>query len=142
MNQNDPSDRPLPALEPLSEFYWTSGDDGKLRIARCQACQRYIHPPSPYCAACGSLDVTAEPVSGRGRVATYTVNEKQWVPGLATPYVIAAVELVEQPHLYVFANVVNCAAEAVRSGMPVEVCFEQHDEIFIPLFRPAEDAHG
>jgi uncharacterized OB-fold protein len=142
MNHNDPPDRPLPALEPVSEFYWTAGSDGKLRIARCQACQRYIHPPQPYCAACGSLQVAAEPVSGKGRIATYTVNEQQWVPGLRTPYVIAAVELAEQPQLYVFANIVGCAPEAVRSGMPVEVSFEARGEIYIPLFMPVEDARG
>jgi uncharacterized OB-fold protein len=136
MSESSQPDRPLPALEPVSEFYWTSGADGKLRIARCQACQHYIHPPVPYCAACGSRDVVDEPVSGRGLIATYTVNEQQWVPGLEVPYVIAAVELVEQPELYVFGNIIGCPADAVRSGMAVEVRFEQHDEIFIPLFQP------
>jgi uncharacterized OB-fold protein len=142
MSETELPERPLPALEPMTEFYWTSGADGQLRIARCQSCRHYIHPPVPFCAACGSLEVAEEAVSGKGRIATYTVNEQQWVPGLEVPYVIAAVELAEQAELYVFANVVGCPADAVRSGMPVEVLFEQHGEIFIPLFQLEGGVHG
>jgi uncharacterized OB-fold protein len=137
MNGTDPIDRPLPALDPITEFYWTSGADGRLRIARCDGCQTFIHPPSPYCAACGG-QVGIACVSGKGRVATFTVNEHKWVPGLEVPYVIAAIELVEQKELYVFANVVGCLPEGVHSGMDVEVVFEPHDGIFIPLFKPLE----
>lgn len=76
------------------------------------------------------------PVSGRARVASFTVNHQVWVPGLAVPYVFAAVELVEQAELYVFTNIVGCTAEDVRIGMEVEVLFEQHGEIFLPTFQP------
>lgn len=140
MSETDLPDRPLPALDPSTEFYWTSGADGKLRIAHCQSCRRYIHPPVPYCAACGGREVAPEPVSGKGRIATYTVNEQQWVPGLEVPYVIAAIELAEQPELYVFANIVGCPVDAVRSDMRVEVLFEQHGDVHLPLFQPTGDA--
>ena len=53
------------------------------------------------------------------------------------PFVFAAVELAEQAELYVFTNIVGCPPEDVRTGMPVEVIFEQHDEIYLPLFQPA-----
>jgi uncharacterized OB-fold protein len=142
MNEADLPERPLPAIEPVTEFYWTSGADGKLRIARCEACERYIHPPVPYCAACGSDRVGEAPVSGRGRVATFTINEQQWIPRLEVPYVIAAVELAEQPELYVFANIVGCAVDQVHRGMEVEVLFEPHGEIFIPLFQPTGASHA
>jgi len=81
------------------------------------------------------------PVSGRARVASFTVNHQVWIPNLAVPYVFAAVELVEQPELYVFTNIVACPVDDVRIGMDVEVVFEQHEDVFLPLFRPigAED---
>jgi uncharacterized OB-fold protein len=81
-----------------------------------------------------------QPVSGRGRVASFTINRQPWVPGLAVPFVFAAVELVEQAELYVFTNIVGCAVEAVRIGMSVEVTFEAHGAIHLPLFRPLEAA--
>jgi uncharacterized OB-fold protein len=143
MTEESPvSPRPLPALERDSEAYWTGGADGRLLIARCEACARYIHPPVPYCVTCGSDRVSPAAVSGKARVATFTVNEQQWVPGLAVPYVFAAVELVEQEGLYVFTNIVDCPAAAVRIGLPVEVRFERHGDIHLPLFRPGECAHG
>jgi hypothetical protein len=36
--------------------------------------------------------------------------------------------------------VVNCAAEDVGIGMPVQVIFEQYEDVWIPLFEPAEEA--
>jgi hypothetical protein len=44
--------------------------------------------------------------------------------------------------VYVLSNIVGCPPEEVRSGMPVEVIFEQHGDIFIPLFRPREAARA
>lgn len=127
--------RQLPALEPETAFFWTAGAEGRLKISRCQACGRYQHPPLPRCPACGG-EAAPEAVSGRGRVATFTVNEQAWIPGLAVPFVFAAVELAEQAELYVFSNIVGCPPEAVRTGLPVEVTFEAHGDIHLPLFQP------
>jgi uncharacterized OB-fold protein len=33
-------------------------------------------------------------------------------------------------------NLVDIEPEDVRIGMPVEVVFEDHDPVFLPLFRP------
>jgi uncharacterized OB-fold protein len=131
-----PASRQLPALERETAFFWTAGAEGRLLICRCGDCGHYLHPPLPRCPNCGSLRVSPSPVSGRAHVASYTVNHQPWVPGLAVPYVFAAVELVEQPELYVFTNIVGCPVEDVRTGMEVEVAFEQHGEIFLPMFRP------
>jgi uncharacterized OB-fold protein len=128
-------DRKLPRLVPETAFFWTSGADGLLRIQRCRHCARYQHPPFPRCSACGSEDVSPEPVSGRGRVATYTINHEPWYPGLAVPFVFAAIELAEQAELYLFSNVDTPVGEA-RIGTPVSVYFEQADDVWLPLFRP------
>jgi uncharacterized OB-fold protein len=131
------SRRPLPVLDKLTSYFWTGGANGQLLIARCDQCRLYQHPPLQRCAACGSSSFTPSPVTGRGRVATFTVNQEPWLPGLAVPFVFAAVELVEQAELYVFSNIVE-PVERVRIGLPVAVFFEQHGEIFLPLFRQAE----
>lgn len=128
--------RQLPALEWDTAFFWTAGAQGRLLICRCLACERYIHPPLPACPRCGGA-VAPHPVSGLGRVAAFTVNHQAWTPGLRVPFVFAAVELAEQAELYVFSNIVGCGSEEVRTGLPVEVTFEAHGEVFLPLFRPA-----
>lgn len=133
------SGRKLPQLTPETEFFWTSGADGKLRIQRCSACRHWQHPPFPRCTVCGSEDVAPQVVSGRGTVATYTINFEPWYPGLAVPFAFAAIELDEQPQLYVFSNVDAPIGEA-RIGMPVSVYFERDDDVWLPLFRPEPEA--
>lgn len=127
--------RQLPAVERDSGFYWTAGEKGILLIQRC-ACGSYNHPPLPRCPFCGGDALAPEPVAGRGRVATFTVNHQPWRRGMAVPYVFAAVELAEQAELYVMTNIVDCAPEAVSIGLPVEVQFERHDDVWLPMFRP------
>lgn len=129
--------RQLPALEPDTAFFWQAGARGRLQICRCRDCARYIHPPLPLCPDCGGETAPAE-VSGKARVASYTINEQPWQHGLAVPYVFAAVELVEQAELYVLTNIIGCPAEAVRIGLNVTVQFEQQEDVFLPFFRPDE----
>jgi uncharacterized protein len=129
--------RKLPLLEPETAFFWTSGADGVLRIQRCSDCGRYQHPPLILCQACHSDAVEPSAVSGKGRVRTWTVNRQAWLPGLEEPFVFAAIELAEQAELYVLSNVL-AQPDAVSTGLPVQVCFEQQDDVWIPLFQPVE----
>jgi hypothetical protein len=75
-------------------------------------------------------------VSGRGVVYTYTVNYQPWTEVMPPPYVVALIDLVEQPALRLVSNVVGCDPEAVHAGMAVEVLFEQQEDVYLPIFRP------
>jgi uncharacterized OB-fold protein len=132
--------RQLPALDGDNRAFWTGGEQGQLLIVRCGDCGTYNHPPRPRCPKCGGAHVKPEPVSGRGRVASYTINHQAWIPRLKTPYVIAAIELDEQPGLHVFTNIVGCEAEDVSTGMRVEVEVENIEDVWFPLFRPVGGA--
>jgi uncharacterized OB-fold protein len=102
---------------------------GELALQRCQACRRWIHFPESACPACGSADLGFEPVSGQGKVETFSVIHKSFVPEFQgrEPYVIAWIGLPEQQGLRVFGNVVGAAPEEVSIGMDVEVFFETRD---------------
>jgi uncharacterized OB-fold protein len=128
--------RVLPRVTPQSRHFWQGGADGKLQLLRCRACGSWIHPPQPLCPDCLSKDVKPEAVSGRATVLTFTLNHQPWVPAPDHPYAIAIVELEEQAGLRLMTNIVNCPAEEVRIGMPVQVVFEQHDDVYFPLFEP------
>ncbi len=129
--------RQLPALDPDTAFYWQAGAQGQLQIARCTACRRYTHPPLPRCPSCGG-QTAPEPVSGKGRVASFTINHQPWLPGLPVPYVFAAVALAEQEELYVLTNIIGCTPESVSIGMKLRVCFEPHGDVYLPMFQPDE----
>lgn len=132
-----PAFRILPLVDERNAHFWTGGADGALRFLRCGACRYWIHPPAPLCPVCLGRDVAPEAVGGRARVATYTVNHQRWIPGFEPPYVVAIVELEEQPGLRLTTNLVGCDPESVRIGMPVRVVFEERDGVWIPLFEPA-----
>lgn len=129
--------RLLPAVTPENQHFWTGGAQGELRFLCCALCKHLIHPPAPVCPECLSRKLEVATMSGRGTVHTYTVNHQPWYPGMAIPFVIAVVELVEQPGLRLTTNLVNCPIEQVKIGMPVRVVFENHDPVWIPLFEPA-----
>jgi len=127
--------RMLPALTPTTEFFWTSAD-GRLRMLRCADCGFVTHPPGPVCRRCGSTNVGPAELTGRGVVYTFTVNQQPWSERLAEPYVIAIVELDDQPGLRILSNIVDCDADAVSIGMPVEVTFAPVEDVALPFFRP------
>ena len=119
---------------PGEEFFWTSGADGVLRFLGCDTCGRLHHPPAPRCPYCRSSDVTPTPVSGRGTIATYTINHQPFLPGFEPPYAIAIVEIDEDPTIRLTTNLVGIGDDEVHIGMRVEVCFERNGEWYVPLF--------
>jgi len=126
----------LPTLTDVNRPFWTGGARGELLIQRCVACERWVHPPRATCPDCDG-PVRVDPVSGTGTVFTYTVNEQPYHPDVPPPYVVAIVALDEQDDLRLPTNIVRCDPDAVQIGMPVRVLFEQHGDIYVPVFEPA-----
>jgi uncharacterized OB-fold protein len=133
----EPFARVRPLITQRNAHFWLGGADGVLSLMRCGECGTYVHPPAPVCWSCRSLRVSPEPVSGRGTVFAHTVNHYRWLPGMEPPYVVAEVDLVEQEDLRIMTNIVGCAVEDVHIGMEVEVVFARHEDVYVPLFRPA-----
>jgi len=139
-----PQVRLAPSPTPESTPFWTGGRNGELLIDRCHGCGHFFHPPGPACWRCRSIDVAPEPVSGRGIVAAYTVNRQPWIPGLDPPYIVAMVELVDEPDVRLITNVVDVSMDDIHVGLPVEVFFEdwtamsgeEESRVWLPLFRP------
>jgi uncharacterized OB-fold protein len=127
--------RLLPRLDETNRYFWTSGEDGKLRFLRCQQCGYWLHPPAPRCPSCLSKELDVEAVSGQATLHTFTVNHQPWYPGLDPPYVIAIVELPEQEGLRLTTGIVGCASDEVEIGMPLQVTFEQYEDVWLPFFE-------
>jgi uncharacterized protein len=128
--------RLLPRVDETNEFFWTGGKDGELRFLRCQTCGYYVHPPSPICPIDLSKDLAPEAVSGRATVHSFTVNHQPWIPGYDPPYVIAIITIEEQDDVRLMTNIVGCEPDDVHVGMPVEVTFDEHEDVWLPLFKP------
>jgi acetyl-CoA acetyltransferase/uncharacterized OB-fold protein len=131
--------RPLPELTPDVAWFWTSGEDGRLRVQGCSDCGTLVHPPVPICPQCRSRSWEPTAVSGEGIVIGFTVNAHQWTAGLPPPYVVANIALVEDPRVRLTTNVVGCDPAEVHIGQKVRVCFEHHQDVWLPLFAPTGD---
>tara|TARA_R110002072_G_scaffold291186_4_gene459228 strand:- start:1024 stop:1419 length:396 start_codon:yes stop_codon:yes gene_type:complete len=126
--------RKLPALNADNRAFWQGGKSDALLMHYCHSCTRFFHPPGPVCPNCASFDVNPRRVSGRGKVASFTINHQPWVSELNEPFVIAIVELEEQAGLRFVTNIEDLAVEDVFIGMPVRVRFRQEDDVWLPLF--------
>ncbi|MET8651170.1 MULTISPECIES: thiolase C-terminal domain-containing protein [Nocardia] len=135
----EPSGRPLPLLSLDTEFFWTSGADGILRITECRSCAALIHPPQPICRYCRGHDLGIREVSGQAVLAGFTVNHRFGLPGLPPPYVVAQVALVEDPRVRLTTNIIDADPDSLELGMRVEVVFQQDADVWLPLFRPVAD---
>ena len=129
----------LPLVLPWNEFYWTSGADGRLRIQECSSCSGLIHPPKPVCPSCGNAEPAVREVSGRGTLFGLTVNHHYPYPGLTNPYVVAQVALEEDPRVKLTTRIVEAEPDSLQLGMAMEVVFEQVEDVWLPLFRPAAE---
>ena len=127
--------RPLPKLTPENEFFWTAGADGVLRFQYCAACDRYLHPPGVVCMESGEAPEIRE-VSGRATVVGVTVNYQPWLPDMEVPYVIGLVAIEEDPLVRLTTLIVDAEPEDVVIGLPVSVRFEQHKDVWLPVFAP------
>ena len=128
--------RSLPALTADNAPFWKGGEHGQLLIQQCGDCAYYIHPPTGFCPQCESRETHFEAVSGRGFIETFTVNHKQWIPGLPERYVVALVRIAEQSDVRLVCNIVDCDPDDVTFDMPVSVRFEQAEDLWVPLFAP------
>jgi len=132
----------VPVPDDWSRPYWEGAKEQKLMIQRCQSCGHYNHPPQFICLGCKERDTTLEfePVSGKGTVYAWFIHHDTQVGGFEdrAPYLVAAIELEEQPRLLLTTNLLNIAFDEVELGMPVEVVWEKaNDDITVPQFQPS-----
>jgi uncharacterized protein len=133
-----------PRADALTGHYWRLGANGRLHLQQCTVCGHFNHPPSPICRACHSRLLCWTPVSGRGSVYSYGVNERPWGRS-ARNAALGVVELEEQPGLRIFAEI-SCPKGAqllIGSGVKtifVEDLSEPDDPLYIPCFEVASDS--
>lgn len=131
--------RPLPSITDEDAFFWTSGEDGRLRFQECASCTTLIHPPQPVCRHCRGTAMGVRTVSGFATLIGFTVSHRFRVPGLPAPYVVAQVAIEEDPRVRLTTNAVGCDPGDLRLGMRMEVVFEHVEDVWLPLFRPAAE---
>jgi uncharacterized OB-fold protein len=131
---------PLPKPDALTAFFWDAVREHRLELLRCQNCGHYVHFPRPICDRCQSMHLAPEAVSGRATLYSYTWATQAFHPYYVDklPYVIAVVDIAEEPGVRLTTNLVDIAREDVKVGIELEVTFrEVVPGLTLPLFGPA-----
>lgn len=134
----DSTSFPYPIPEYGAEPYWAACNEGRLIMQRCNACAKFRWQPSPWCTYCASDVFTWIPLSGHGRVITWTeITHPVHPAALAlVPYIVAEIGLVEQADLRMLSNIVDAIAADIAIDAPVELAFVTHPSgQRLPVFR-------
>ena len=129
--------KPLPRVDEETKGFWEACRRHELYLQRCRECGEVRYYPRALCPSCLSDRTEWLRSSGKGSVYTFTVTHQNQSAGFrdALPYVLAYVELAEGVRM--LTNIVGCAPDQVRIGMPVEVTFDDvTPDVTLPKFKP------
>ena len=144
------SDFPLPDLDDeRTAGYFAGAARGELVIPKCDACGRLCWYPEDRCPACGGDAFTWTAVGGHGRVFTWAVVRRAFLPAFQemVPFVTALVALDEDPAVRIVTLLVDVDPAALTVDLPMEVVFRPlafptvpDRSVVVPMFRSAGDA--
>jgi uncharacterized OB-fold protein len=128
--------KPLPKPTETSRPFWDAARQHRLQLQHCGGCKAFIYYPRDRCPQCLSDKLEWRPVSGQGKVYSYTVVRRASTRSFSDkPYVLAIVELEEGVRL---TTNIEAAPESIKIGMPVTVCFDDvTPERTLVKFKPA-----
>ncbi len=132
--------RPPRVTGPGHDTFWEGCAKGELRIQKCEACGHRPWPVVVKCEQCGSDRLAFQPVSGKGKLASWCTFERPYYGELMpVPYDTIIVELDEGP--WFLSNPSGFANSEAALGMPVKVAFidceDQHGQYALPVFERA-----
>jgi len=131
--------RPAPVMLAFSKPFWEAARAGRLVLQYCPGTGRYQFYPRPISVYSGRRDLEWREAAGTGTVYTYTLSHKAPPPFTnVEPFLIAIVELDEG--VRIMANLINCAPNRVRIGMPVRLAWVKAGDGNFPAFEPDEGA--
>lgn len=130
----------LPAPHRDTQEFWDACNEQRLVIQRCARCGTYRHLPRPVCHQCTSFEWEWGQSRGLGEIFSYIIVPHGVHPATldAVPYNAVIAQLSDCGGVKLTSNLINCANEDIRIGMPVRVAWEDAgDGVTLPRFEPA-----
>jgi hypothetical protein len=130
--------RPLPTLaEPDTAPFWQATRQHRLTYQVCATCDEIVFYPRRHCTGCLSTNLRWHDSAGTGTVYTYTVIRQHGQPYFRSrlPYVVGFIDLDEGFRLMAE---IDAPPDAIRVGQRVTVGWEDHADLAVPVFRPAD----
>ncbi len=120
------------SFSPLEEAdaapFFEAARRGELQVQTCTGCGRRRFPPRPMCPWCHSLESQWLRQSGRGRIWSFAVPHPPLLPAFVdeAPYVVAVVELEEDPQIRLVGNIVRQADGPIGAVSAGELAIGAH----------------
>jgi hypothetical protein len=140
------ADFPLPDVtDPLTAPYFEGAAAGELRVPRCDACDAWVWYPAEQCPACTSAALAWRVTSGRGRLFSWAVVRRAFLPAFddKVPFASGLVALEEAPEVRLVTLLVDCEPDALAADSPMEAVFRPLTfatvpgvAVVVPMFRP------
>ena len=136
LNDTRNVDREPPIALSYTRHFWEATREKKLLLQfdkRNSRYQFYVRPVSIY-DGLGGLEWRE--AAGTGEIFTYTIAARARPPFQGhEPFAIAMVSLKEGVNI--MANIINCASEDLKIGLPVRLCWlPLKDGTNLPAFEP------
>ena len=132
--------RPLPKLNELDTGeFWQATANKEFRYQQCANCGTIMWHPRAHCTGCVDGDLRWKVSAGKGPIYSFSVVRLSYHPFFRTkvPYAVAYVDLDEGPRFLTNVTGIDDPLTDVHVGQCVELAWEEHDELCIPLVRPA-----
>ena len=140
-------DFPLPDVDDeRTAGFFAGAARGELVIPRCDGCGAWCWYPESECPRCGKGAFTWTAVSGRGRLYSWAVVRRAFLPAFEemVPFVTELVALEEDPAVRIVSYVVDCDPVMLVADQPLEVVFRPLSfptvpgrSVTVPMFAPA-----
>jgi len=122
------------------DAFWDFCAKGELRLQKCGDCGHLVWPAVRKCEACGAEALSWVPLSGRGKLVSWTTFERDYYQGtMPVPYDTILVELEEGP-LFV-SNPSGFGWRDYTFEMPLKVAFIDAEDsagaFRLPVFERA-----
>jgi uncharacterized OB-fold protein len=130
-------DKPLPAIDALTQGYWEHARGHRLAVQKCCSCGDRHFPPSPVCPRCLSDVQEWEATNGRGTLLSWVRFHRAYWKGWQEelPYDVCAIRLDAGP--VIVSNFAGALPTEARMGLPMEAVFDDvTPEVSLVRFRP------
>jgi len=131
--------RPLPRTDELdTQAFWAATKNKELKYQQCDGCKTVVFYPRRHCTGCTSGVLAWKVSLGAGTVYTYSVVRQSYHPFFRNkvPYAVAWIDLDEGPRILSNIIGVQDPLNDVQIGMRVNLVWEEHEDVNIPLFKP------
>lgn len=119
--------KPMPVMTEISKPFWQGLKEGEIRIQQCNQCDGWVFFPRRHCSHCMSHDLVWKPVSGKGKLYSYTLTRIPTLPEFADemPQALAVVEL--EQGVRINTTLVGLEEEQIKIGMELKPVLNQVD---------------